>query len=269
MQIQIGSFDFTECWDGTLYKKLSNYPEINAWEIQSILDFIQYEAANGRSCEIHAEDSIQKEIARYAPVYRSGVRVPVPDKITECTACPWDRGCLTDFVCHTTSVEHAVRILACGSILSAVRARNQSARMLQKEARNAANDPEDYFEYVMVAWGNCQAGDRLVMERKLGRFPDEQDLSRHFTPGVRFYFRYKDLLQHPQTVLDGVLPMKVKDGILLKDWVYAIIVPECYQKEVAPYVPKELLHKTYYLPQDCKDIWDWSKKVYEFVKQIT
>ena len=43
----------------------------------------------------------------------------------------------------------------------------------------------------MFAWGNCQAGDRLVMERKLGRFPNEEDLSVHFSPGVRFYFEYE------------------------------------------------------------------------------
>ena len=88
------------------------------------------------------------------------------------------------------------------------------------ESRNAAKDPADYFEYIMLAWGNCQAGDRLVMERKLGRFPDEADLSVNFTPGVRFYFRYEDLVKHPGRVFDGVLPMKIKDEIMLKDWLY-------------------------------------------------
>ena len=33
MLIRIGQFDFTECWDGVLYKNLSNYPEITDWEI--------------------------------------------------------------------------------------------------------------------------------------------------------------------------------------------------------------------------------------------
>ena len=36
---------------------------------------------------------------------------------------------------------------------------------LMNENRNAANDPGDYFEYIMLAWGNCQGGYRLVMER--------------------------------------------------------------------------------------------------------
>ena len=28
MKIEFGDFEFTECWDGVLYKKLSGYPEI-------------------------------------------------------------------------------------------------------------------------------------------------------------------------------------------------------------------------------------------------
>ena len=32
-----------------------------------------------------------------------------------------------------------------------------SASVLKAEGRNAANDPDDYFDYVMFAWGNCQA----------------------------------------------------------------------------------------------------------------
>ena len=43
MQIKIGSFDITECWDGVFYKTLSEYPQITDWEIQNVLDFIRYE----------------------------------------------------------------------------------------------------------------------------------------------------------------------------------------------------------------------------------
>lgn len=39
MLIKIGRFDITECWDGVFYKKPSEYPDINDWEIQNILDF--------------------------------------------------------------------------------------------------------------------------------------------------------------------------------------------------------------------------------------
>ena len=42
MLIRIGKFDITECWDGVFHKKLSRYPGITTWEIQTVLDFIRY-----------------------------------------------------------------------------------------------------------------------------------------------------------------------------------------------------------------------------------
>lgn len=136
------------------------------------------------------------------------------------------------------------------------------------EKRNAANDPADYFEYVMLAWGNCQAGDRLVMERKLGRFPDEEDLSVNFTPGVRFYFKYDKLVKHPQVVFDRVLPMKVKDEIVLKDWVEAIVIPTELREIIEVAVPKDLSERVIYVENDCKDIWEWSEKVYCIIENM-
>ena len=267
MLIRIGSFDITECWDGVFYKKLSLYPKMTAWEIQTVLDFIRYEQENGRDCKIEADKEIIEAIHQYRSTYDRGVRVPVPTKIEECTACAKYRGCMTDYVCHTSPVENAIKILACGSLLSPVLARKKSAAELRKDGRNAANDPEDYFEYIMFAWGNCQAGDRLVMERKLGRFPDEKDLSEGFTPGVRFFFRYDDLIRHPGAVFEGVLPLKIRDEVVLKDWVSAIIVPEIHRQQVEPAVPKELRPRVHFLRNDCKDIWEWSEKVYEYVKK--
>ena len=127
-------------------------------------------------CKIESERQIIEKIENYRDTYEKGVRISPPEKIEECTACPKYKGCMTDYVCHTTSVDNAIKILKTGKLLSPVLARNMSAAELAKESRNVANDPEDYFQYIMFAWGNCQAGDRLVMERKLGRFPDEEDL---------------------------------------------------------------------------------------------
>ena len=268
MKIKIGEFEFTECWDGVLYKKLSDYPNISEWEIQTIYDFMKYEADNGRECDIEADPGIARAIEDYRSVYESGVRVPVPSKITECTACPKYKGCMTDLVCHTASVENAKSILDSGSLLSAVRARKKTAQELKEEARNAANDPLDYFDYVMFAWGNCQAGDRLVMERKLGRFPEEKDLSEDFTPGVRFFFRYNKLAEHPGRVFEGVLPFKIKDEVVLKDWIHAIIIPDNYKDEFQSYISAELQDKIYYVKNDCRDIWEWSELVYEFARSI-
>ena len=268
MKIKIGNFDCTECWNGVLYKKLSSYPYITPWEIQTVLDFIRYEEENGRSCDMEADGEILSAIDAYRPTYEDGIRVPVPSRITECTACPTYKGCMTDFVCHTSSAENAKMILSCGSLYSAVRARGLSAEVLQKEARNAANDPADYFDYVMLAWGNCQAGDRLIMERKLGRFPTETDLSTDFTPGVRYYFRYETLSAHPDAVFEGVLPMKVRNEIVLRDWVHAIIIPEAHRAALAPFIPDDLREKIHYLTNDCPDIWAWSDKVYAYIKAL-
>ena len=118
MLIKIGSFDISECWDGIFYKKLSKYPNITDWEIQTVLEFIQYEEENGRSCMIEAEDRILQKIEEYK---QSGAcRIDPPETIMECVACPKYKGCMTDLVCHTSPIENAVKIMDCGCLLSPV-----------------------------------------------------------------------------------------------------------------------------------------------------
>ena len=264
MLIKIGDFEFTEVWDGVFYKKLSQYPAISDWEKRTIIEFVEYEASHGRQCQIECEnEDVFAEVNQALQNREPHRHAPRPALITECTACPVRKGCVTEFVCHTTSPESARKILECGSLLSAIKARNLTVEELMAESRNAANDPADYFEYIMLAWGNCQAGDRLVMERKLGKFPDEQDLSKEFTPGVRFYFRYDDLVKHPGRVFDGVLPMKIKDEIVLKDWLYALVIPVGVKLDV----PDILKDRTIYVENDCRDIWEWSEKVYQTIEK--
>lgn len=267
MFIKIGNFEFTEVWDGVFYKKLANYPQISDWEMRTLIEFIEYEKMYDRECEIECDDKELLAIINACLTNRDKyINAPRPKRITECTACPQRKGCETAFVCHTTSAENAVKILQSGKLLSALRARKVPVEQLMQEKRNAANDPADYFEYIMFAWGNCQAGDRLVMERKLGRFPDENDLSVHFTPGIRFYFRYDDLVKHPDAVFDGVLPIKVKDEIVLVDWVYAIVIPVALRSEFENLVPSDLKNKVIYVENDSKDIWEWSEKVYRVIE---
>lgn len=83
MLIKIGDFDCTECWDGVFYKKLSSYPNITEWEIQTILDFITYESKYGRYCEIEADNQIINIIEKYKSNSKNIQRISVPDKITE------------------------------------------------------------------------------------------------------------------------------------------------------------------------------------------
>lgn len=118
----------------------------------------------------------------------------------------------------------------------------------------------------MFAWGNCQAGDRLVMERKLKRFPNNQDLSVNFTPGVRFFFKYDEIINHPNATYEGVLPLKIKEEIRLSDWVHTIVIPENERDTFISIIPSELKNRTFYMENDCIDIWGWSEKVYEFAR---
>ena len=68
MKIRIGSFDYTEVWDGVLYKNLSSFPFITEWEIQNVLDFIEYERQNGRTYETEADVSILQAIERFPDI---------------------------------------------------------------------------------------------------------------------------------------------------------------------------------------------------------
>lgn len=268
--IRIGDFECTEVWDGVFYKKLSDFPHITDWEIKTIIQFIDYENKYGRTCTIECDDAnLQDYILKEINNKSKYLNVKRPKLLTECTACPYRKGCETEYVCHTTPVENAIGIFQCGKLLSALNARNVPVEVLINENRNAANDPADYFQYIMFAWGNCQGGDRLVMERMLGRFPNDEDLSINFRPGVRFFFKYDELAKHPNTVFEGVLPMKVKDEIVLSDWVYKIVIPMREKEVLIKYIPDNLKDKIIYIENDCKDIWDWSEKVYGIIEKRT
>ena len=269
MKIDIGKHEFSEVWDGVFYKALSDYPAVSDNEMKDIIDFINYEKANGRDCEITADrqdilEYVRKEIQR-PDKYRDVRR---PESIRECTACAARGGCMTDLVCHTAPLENAISIIKCGALLSAVNARKLPDTVLQKEKRNAANDPLDFFHYVMFSWGNCQAGDRLVMERKLGRSPSAEEMGAGFTPGVRFYFKYDELEKHPQAVHDGFLPIKVKDEVKLADYVFVIIIPSEYKEQIMAILPENLTDRAYCLEHEKLDVWQWSEKVYSFVHEL-
>jgi len=71
---------------------------------------------------------------------------------------------------------------------------------------------------------------------------------------------------HPNVTFDGVLPMKIKDELQLSDWVYKIVIPTKVKYELEKYIPDELKNRVVYIENDCKDIWDWSEKVYRVIE---
>ena len=101
-QIKIGNFEITKVWDGVFYKKLSDFPNITDWEIRTILDFMDYEKSHGRPIET---EEIQCETPEILQIIKNAVKnktyyqtLSPPKKITECTACPTLKGCMTKFV---------------------------------------------------------------------------------------------------------------------------------------------------------------------------
>jgi len=269
MQVNIANHSSTIIWDGIYYFALSDYPQISLWELKKLLAFINYEKQHGRHTEIVCEDKTILSFVSNAIAHpETVINAPLPEKITECTYCK-QKGFLTQFLCHTATIKNAKKILIDGKLLSAVRALNKTADTLVSNKRNAAGDPMDFFNYIMFTWGNCQAGDQLVMERNLGRFPNENDLTKNFTPGVRFYFQYEGIIKHPGYVSDGYHPAKVKDELVLANYLYACIIPEQNQNEFKNLIQPEIADKTYYLPQDKLGLLDWSKKVYDFIERIS
>ena len=65
-----------------------------------------------------------------------------------------------------------------------------------------------------------------------------------------------------------VLPLKIKNEVVLADWTHAIIVPENERAKFESYVPEAMKEKVHYIENDCSDIWEWSEKVYEYAKNI-
>jgi hypothetical protein len=291
--VTVDDYDFNLSWKAGRNEVIrhyqctfGDYPHPTGWELQHLDEFFLYEIAHDRNVALWCRDdqvknlvieSIDRFFSRGSESLSRFVQVKleaqaeraskIPAKLTHCKAC-LDEGCLTTLVCHVTSVTDAEVILRTGEILSASKARGKTGEELALEARNTAGDPPDYFDYVMFTFGNCTSGDRLVMERSLGRSPSPKELNEEFKPGIRFYFRYKDLLRHPGFRSDGYHYCKIKDSIDLDDRVIVIIAPESardlLQKEVTPEIKEKLMFvdETGY-----PDILSWSHQAYKLAEK--
>ena len=267
MKIDIANHDCTIIWDGVYYFALSNYPNISSWELKKLLAFIDFEKEHDRKTEIVCEDKTILETVNHAITQPKAVlNALLPNKITECTYCKHN-GCLTKFVCHTATPDNAKKILASGTLLSAVKAFGKTGDELVLDSRNAAGDPADYFDYIMFAWGNCTAGDNLTMERLLGRGATDDERENALMPGVRFYFRYEDIIRHPDYVFDGYHPAKIKNELILADYLYTCIIPEHLRPELNVFT-LNINDKIHYIPQQGLGLLDWTEKVYKFVERI-
>lgn len=263
--LNVGQHPFTEYWDGVLYKALADYPAVQDHELRAMLDFIAYEKAHGRTVEVVADTpALLEQLRQRLRHPGQAVHAPLPPVLRECTACTARGGCMTDLVCHTAPPEAAAQILRDGALLCAERARHCPAEQLAQEPRNAAHDPPDTFRYVLFSWGNCQAGDRLVMERRLGRPPTEAELAPGFIPGVRFYARRESLERHPGVTHDGFLPLRIEGAVSLAEWISLIVIPAMHALALCGLTPPALQSRVHILSGDGMDVWQWAEHVYAF-----
>lgn len=239
---------------GVYYFGLSDYPHISISELKNIIAFIEYEKLHGRQTELVCQDETIFQV-----VYDT---ITNPDTIGSILT-PVEN----PFIYHATDLRATKKILSSGKLLSAEKVYGKTGEQLSFEKRNSLwNDPADFFEYIMFCWGDNMTGDYVVLS---GNFPNEDDLLKgNFNPGVRFYLRYEDIIRHPGHTFDGYHSLKVKDEILLSDYLYACIVPEQYKSELESIVSPELVSKVHFLSQKGIGLTDWNEKVYDFICKL-
>ena len=236
---------------GVYYYGLPDYPHITMSDLKNIIAFIRYEKSYSRQTEIVCKDENILAAVNDA--------VSDPNKI-ESILLPAEN----EFIYHATDIKAAQKILSEGKLLSAVKAYGKTGEELSFEKRDSLwNDPPDYFEYIMFCWGDDVTGDYVVLSEKS---PVEDDLQKgNFDAGVRFYFRYEDIIHHPGHVFDGYHPIKVKYEIVLPDYLHACVVPGQYKSKLEVVVLPEIVSKVHCLLQKGISLTDWNGKVYDFI----
>lgn len=235
---------------------LVEYPTIQEWEWNNILAFISYEKAQGDKLEIVCDDEgILERIQEVADKLDGTEYIPPVDEAIE------------EFVYHATNVNAAQKILADGKLLSATKAYGKTREELVIErAADGWDDPAHFYEYVMFGWGTHLVGDYVVLSEK---FPCADDFEKgNFDAGIRFYIKYEEIIRHKGHTFDGYHPLKVKDEILLSEYLFACIVPEQYKEQIEKCVSQELKGKVHYLQQRGLDLQAWNDKVVEYLSRI-
>ena len=236
--------------NGVYYFVAQDYPHISASELKNAVAFIRYEKLYGRETEIVCMDKQALGLITDAVAHLDMTEMPTEK-----------------FVYHATDLTASQIILSMGKLLSAVKVNKKSADELAHEKRNSPwNDPADFFEYIMFCGGDQATGDWVVLSDDM---PSEDNLIKgNFNAGVRFYFRYEDLKRHLKHIHDGYHPIKVKDEIVLSDYLHSCIVPEQYKTDLEHLILPEIAERVHYLSQDGLGIWDWSEKVYNYVEGL-
>ena len=246
MILELSNDGVTKLQNGIYHFALSDYPNIQEWEWNNILAFISYEKSIGQQPEFICEDSAVLSLISNAALPLDGTEYipPIPEAREE-------------FVYHATNAMAAQNILSSNRLLSATKVYGKTGEELALERREIGwEDPADFYEYIMFGWGTHLVGDYVVLSED---FPKEEDfLKGNFDAGVRFYIRYEDLIKHEKHTFDGYHPLKVKDEVILSDYLFACIVPEQYKKQIESCIPQELAKRVYYLHQRGATLQEWN-----------
>ncbi len=235
---------------------LRDYPRIQNWEWNNILAFLCYEKARGTELKIVCDNSYILSLVQSAYSNLTGTEYIPP--LAEAAE---------EFVYHAADVNAAQKILTSGKLLSATRVYGKTGEAIAFERRDCEwKDPPDFYEYIMFGWGTHLVGDYVVLSES---FPCEEDLRKgNFDAGVRFYIRYKEIIRHKGHTFDGYHAVKVKDEVVLQDYLFACIVPEQYKSRLECCVPSELLSKVHYLQQRGLSLQQWNNKIVEYINKI-
>lgn len=235
---------------------LIDYPRIQDWEWNNILAFISYEKAQGEALEFVCENNDILSLVQNAANELDGTEYipPIEEAIEE-------------FVYHATDVYAAQKILSTGKLLSATKVYEKAGEEIAADRRDSGfEDPADFYEYIMFCWGTHLVGDYVVLSED---FPCDEDFVKgNFDAGVRFYIKYEDIIKHRGHVFDGYHPIKVREEVLLSDYLYACVVPEQYKEQIEMYIPQELTDRVHYLSQRGLSLQEWNDKVVKYIRAI-
>ncbi|WNZ92216.1 phosphate ABC transporter ATPase [Streptococcus iniae] len=268
MKLVICKQDYSIQWDGVYQLALTHYPDIKNWELEKIVAFIAYEKYYGRNTELFCQNS---RIITKINIFLKQSVVEFPfrplSKIVAGTYDTHGQSVYCDFLSHTCTITSAIAILKSQKLLATTKVFDLSSADLVKSSRNAANDPCDYFDYIMFGWSNTSSGYRLAMERHLGYSPSQTELMEQFVPGVSFHFNYDTITATKGYVFDGYHPAKIKDEFSLNS-LFACIIPKHYQALFEPVIPNALKHRCFYLEYDNDGYVKWSEKVYQHLLSL-
>ncbi len=242
--------------NGTYHFVLADFPRISPVEWNNIRAFLCYEKARGAEFTIVCEDEdVLRSVMAAAEKLDGTEYIPPLAEAAE------------KFVYHATDLPSAQKILADGRLLAAAEVYGKTGEAIAYERRDCEwVDPPDFYEYVMFGWGTHVVGDMVVLSEN---FPSEEDFQKgNFDAGVRFYFRFSDIVGHRGHVFDGYHAVKVKGEVGLSDYLFACIAPVQYRERLEGCVPRELSSKVHYLAQRGLGLQEWNDRVVEYVDRL-